>query len=152
MAYKAGREELNELTVTKTTGTLLNSDASPGTTITPAANGGDAANLTMNVRSGKVSITCADVDLGAPGETNGGYGIGVTILSDKINLSDIVVAQLTLAGAGNGSNNFNNISVTPSIGPGAAYMFFWIGNGYGVYIMEHGQNDAHIFQLNWALI
>ena len=150
MAYKAGREDLNELTVldgatlTKTAGVLTVSGG--GTTITPASNGGNAVPLAMNVRSGQVSITSHDTDLTA----DSGEGFGVTILSDKINLSDTLVATVTLAGAGAGSMTFNNISVTPSINAQGAGMYFWIGVSLGTYDM--GATGANVFSLNWALI
>jgi|10_taG_2_1085330.scaffolds.fasta_scaffold39394_5 hypothetical protein len=143
--FEASRGNVSELTVAKTAGVLTVSGG--GTTITPHANGGNAVSLTQNVRSGQVSITCADVDLTA----SGGEAIAVTIVSNKFTTSDVLVASMGLAGAGAGDDTFINLAVSANMNAEAAYAYFWISCTYGTYDMGAG-SGANVLLLNWAVL
>ena len=149
--FKSSPGNVGELTVldgatlTKTVGVLTVDGG--GTTITPAANGGNAVPLTMNVRSGQVSITCADVDL----TLSGGEAIGVTIQSNKFTTGDVLVASMGLAGAGAGDDTFVNVAVSANMNAEAAYAYFWISCTYGTYNMGAG-SGANVLLLNWAVV
>ena len=133
------------ITATKTAAALLNNSA--GADVTPSAEGGDAAALTMNsIRSGTVTIT-----LGGNFTNSGGEALGVTVNCDQVTANDVIVCSMGQSGASTAAANIAYMNVAANHVRDTAAMTFWVSFGYGTYDYDAG-NGSEVILLNWALL